>query len=273
MSKKKRTYKLKYKGVRYIAKALVKYQSKKYPNYNKALPDARKFLAEIKSSGQKVKLSSIWNLSRNRKKQLTSKKTKGSAPKIDKNLLKKSYFFELVDYPTWIARCTNEIWFTSKIIPNSSSEIQGGSIVTYEEYFAPFVNFINGMKALTSAEENRYETDWLITCTEPTENPANKRWESKIITVDWDGNEFDYGFDPSTPNLLATKATLSGTTKTPEPTQTTQPVQSQNAERVKEIRGLISDLRQDVRDGFISKEDYSKMVKELTAKLDKGGLI
>jgi hypothetical protein len=277
MSKKKTVYKPKYKGVRYIAKSLVKYQSKKYPNYNKALPDARKYLAEIKSSGQKVKLSSIWNLSRNRRQQSTSKKTKGSAPKIDKNLLELSFFFELVDYPTWIARCTNEIWFTSKIIPDSSSEIQGGSIVTYEEYFAPFVNFINGMKALTSAEENRYETDWLVTCTEPFYNSANKRWESKIITVDSDGNDFDYGFDPSTPNLLATKATLSGTTKTPEPTpeptQTTQPAQSQNAERVKEIRGLISDLRQDAKDGLISKEDYSKFVKELTAKLDKGGLI
>ena len=87
MSKKKTAYKPKYKGVRYIAKSLVKYQSKKYPNYNKALPDARKYLAEIKSSGQKVKLSSIWNLSRNRRQQSTSKKTKGSAPKIDKNLL------------------------------------------------------------------------------------------------------------------------------------------------------------------------------------------
>ena len=285
MSKKKKSYKAKYKGVRYIAKALVKYQRGRYKNYNSALPDARIFFNEIKSSGQKVKLSSIWNLSRNRKSNISSKSKKGNIPKIDKNLLAKSFFFELVDYPTWIARCSNDIFFISKLIPISKKEIQGGSIITYEEYFAPFVNFINGMKSLTSPEENRYETDWLITCTEPTENPATKRWESKIITVDSDGNEFDYGFNPNNPNIIATKPTLSGTIKTPEPATpepvtpkpvTPEPViinQPQNAERVKEIRGLISDLRQDVKDGFISKEDYSKYVKELTSKLDKGGIL
>jgi len=266
MSKKKKSYKAKYKGVRYIAKALVKYQRGRYKNYNSALPDARIFFNKIKSSGQKVTLYSIWNLSR---------KKKGNIPKIDKNLLAKSFFFELVDYPTWIARCSNNIFFISKLIPISKKEIQGGSIITYEEYFASFVNFINGMKSLTSPEENRYETDWLITCTEPTKNPATKRWESKIITVDSDGKEFDYGFNPNNPNIIATKPTLSGTIKTPEPT-TPEPIiinQPQNAERVKEIRGLISDLRQDVKDGFISKEDYSKFVKELTSKLDKGGIL
>ena len=104
MSKKKKSYKAKYKGVRYIAKALVKYQRGRYKNYNSALPDARIFFNEIKSSGQKVKLSSIWNLSRNRKSNISSKSKKGNIPKIDKNLLAKSFFFELVDYPTWIAR-------------------------------------------------------------------------------------------------------------------------------------------------------------------------
>lgn len=277
MSKKKRIYKPKYKGVRYIAKALKYYQSKKYPNYNKALPDARKFLAEIKSSGQKVKLSSIWNLSRNRRQKGTGKKTK--APKIDKNLLEIKKYFELIDYPTWIARCSNEIWFVSNIIPDYVSDIQGGSIITYEEYFSSFVNYINSIKALTNIEDNDYETSWRVTCTEPYENSATKRWESKIITVDADGDEFDYGFDPKIPTLIATNPIISTPTFknnpiTPDPnvTQTLKP-QSQNADRVKEIRSLISDLRQDVKDGLISKEDYSKLVKELIAKLDNGGLI
>jgi len=274
MSKRKKSYKIKYKGVRYIAKALVKYQTKKYPNYKIALPDARRYFSELKLGGKKVRLSNLWELSRTRKATVQ----KSAIPIIDRNLLELSFFFELVDYPTWIARCTNKIWFTSKIIPEYSNDIQGGTIVSYEEYFAPFVNYINGMKALTSPEDNRYETDWLVTCTTPIFNTISKRWESKIISVDSDGNDFDYGFNPNIPNLLATTSKLSGTVKqltppTTEPLTPPQLPQIQNAERVKEIRGLISDLRQDVKDGLISKEDYSKIVKELTSKLDKGGYV
>jgi hypothetical protein len=44
-------------------------------------------------------------------------------------------------------------------------------------------------------------------------------------------------------------------------------------DRVKEIRGLIADFRQDVKDGIISKEDYKELVKELTSKLEKGGKV
>ena len=83
MSKKKSSYKKKYKGVRYIAKSLVKYQKGKYPNYNKALPDARKFLSEIKSNKENVTLKNLWKYSRTRKG--SSKKTT-STPDIDSKL-------------------------------------------------------------------------------------------------------------------------------------------------------------------------------------------
>lgn len=46
-----------------------------------------------------------------------------------------------------------------------------------------------------------------------------------------------------------------------------------SAERVKEIRSLISDLRKDVKDGFITKKFYQKEVAKLTKKLEKGGKI
>jgi hypothetical protein len=280
MSKRKSKYKPKYKGVRYIAKALNKYQKGKYPTYSSALPDARKFNSDIKSNDKKVKLSNIWELSRTKRKGSASKSSKASssvAPLVDKNLLDYSFFFELQDYPTWIARCPNDVYFISKITPDSAFDIQGGSVISYEEYFAPYVNFVNGMKALTMPEENRYETDWLVMCTEPILNKVNKRWESKIISIDSDGKEFDYGFDSKTPSLLATKAKLSGVSKPepvePEPVITPSSVVSSGEGRVKEIRGLISDLRQDAKDGLISKEDYSKMVKELTSKLETGGSI
>jgi len=43
--------------------------------------------------------------------------------------------------------------------------------------------------------------------------------------------------------------------------------------RVKEIRGLINDLRQDLKDGLITKKFYMKEVEKLTDKLEKGGKI
>ena len=46
-----------------------------------------------------------------------------------------------------------------------------------------------------------------------------------------------------------------------------------SAERVKEIRNLISDLRKDVKDGFITKKFFQKEVAKLTKKLEKGGKI
>lgn len=287
MSKKKNIYKKKYKGVRYVAKALVKYQKGKYKNYNSALPDARKFVKTLNSNNEKVNLKNLWKYSRTRKKT-TSKSTISKKPEIDKNLKELSFYFDLVDYPIWLLRTTNEVWFTSDLIPNSLPAIQGGTNIDYSDYFAPYVNFINSMKSLTDPNDNRYETEWLVTCTEPFFNKSKKRWESKIISVDVDENEFNYGFDPNAPNLLATKTKFSEPTvpKEPEPTKPQEPQEPKkepksepsttgatNAERVKEIRGLISDLRQDVKDGFISKEDYSKLVKELTSKLDKGGKV
>lgn len=46
-----------------------------------------------------------------------------------------------------------------------------------------------------------------------------------------------------------------------------------SAERVKEIRNLISDLRNDVKDGLITKKFFQKEVAKLTKKLEKGGKI
>ena len=262
MSQRKPKYKAKYKGVRYIAKALAKYQKKQYPSYKEALPDAKKYLQDLKSNSEKVTLKNLWKYS---KKPKSDKGSKSKAPVIDKNLLDTSFYFELVDYPTWILRCPNTVYFTSNLVSNKFPIIQGVTVVDYDDYFAPYVNFINGMKGLTNPDDNRYETDWLVTCTEPRWNNATKRWESKILSVDSNGNEFDYGFDPSTPSLLATKPKLSDAPtklKTPPPSQPTPPSQPQmpsssDAERIKELRATISELRQDVKDGLISKEDYS----------------
>ena len=46
-----------------------------------------------------------------------------------------------------------------------------------------------------------------------------------------------------------------------------------DANRVTEIRNLIADLRQDLKDGFITKKFYQKQIEILTSKLEQGGVV
>mgnify|MGYP001381761509 CR=1 FL=1 len=268
-SKKKSYYKKKYKGVRYIAQRLTKYQKGKYKNYRQALPDARRFFSQLKEDKKKVILTNIWDLSRTRR-------TRGGVPVLDRNLSQMSYFFELVDYPRWILRCSNDLYFISELSPDNLPEIQGGTLPEYEQYFADFVNYVNAMKQLTSPGENRYETEWLVTCTEPVFNKAKKRFESKIISVNSNGVKMSYGFDPKNPVKLPTQISPSISTQPPttttKPEPTTEPTQPQgSAERAKEVKEIIAGLREDVKAGLLSKEDYAEAIKELSKNLKRGG--
>ena len=189
--------KKKYKGIKYIAKALADYFPKKYKDNKKlAKEKAREVLATLTAEKKTVKLDNIFPLIR-KKRKVQAKKT--IAPTIPDYLTEERYYFELVDFPDYIALTTNEVFFISTISPAGLPAIQGGSNVSYEEYFSDFVNYINSMKSLTEANSTHYETDWLVTCTEPIENPATKRYESKIISIDKGRNEIDYGFDPKKP--------------------------------------------------------------------------
>ena len=277
MGKKKSTKK--FKGTRYIAQKLTKYYKKRYPKYADALPKAREVFKNLKDNGDKVILANIFPLVKSKRKASSKK-----APVLEPKLLDLSYYFELVDYPVYISRSPNTVWFTSKLFPSDVEDIEGGTNVDYEQYFRPYVSFINSQKGLTDPEDKRYETQWFITCTPPVYNRAKKRWESKIISTDQNGDEFDYGFKRGTPERKAKKI-VSPTIKPKQPTKTpdtpidvgtpkdTPQKPQANAERVKEIRGLIADLREDAKAGLISKEDYASMVKDLTSKLDKGGSV
>ena len=274
MAKKKRKT---FKGTRYIAQKLKKYFKRKYPKYTDALPRARQIYSQLQANNQKVVLRNIFPLERQTRSSRSS-----NAPEIPAKMLELSNYFELIDYPVYIARTTNRVYFTSELTPLGTEAMQGGTNVEYETTFADYVNYINAMKQQTDPSERRYETDWMVTTTQPVYNRATKRWESKIISTDSDGNEFSYGFDRRTPSTSPTNVVSSPTSQTsrtpqepsstlttprePEPTTT-------SADRVKEIRGLISDLREDAKAGLISKEDYARMVKELTSKISKGGNI
>ena len=269
----------KYKGVRYITGILRKYQPKKYVSYKQTLPAARDIKAQLDSLDLPVQVKTIRALLR------TGKTGRKAGPYIDPKLLQESYYFELVDYPVYIVRCSNELWFKSKLFPHGLPEIQGGGLPDYKKYFAPFVNYCNSMAELTDPEDKRYDTEWNVKCTVPVYNKSKKRWETEIISVDSRGNEFNYGFNPKKADKEPKSLILTqekekvekkirkgeekpeAEEKIPEKIERREP----DEKRVKEIKGLIADLRQDVKDGLISKEDYSKMVKDLISKLEQGG--
>jgi hypothetical protein len=107
------------------------------------------------------------------------------------------------------------------------------------------------MKTQTTIEENRYETDWLVKCTEPQFNPSKKRWESKIISVDDDGDIIDYGFDPKNPKERALNVVLSTTTpQSPqkpkaEPTKKeSEPTKSKSVDEIKAQTELVKEQKE-----------------------------
>jgi len=208
--KKQRNYK--FKGVRGVSKALSYYYKKRYSD-PKALKEKAKEINQLLIS-QKLNPTIENILSLARKKQIAPSKLKKTLPQTQKpelpdSLKQVSYYFELIEYPRYILSCTNEIFFTSKLWDETLDDIQGGSLVEYNEYFSDYVNYINSMKAQTSPSEKKYETDWLIKCTEPVYNPNLKRWESKITSVDDDEDLIDYGFDPKNPKGKSNSLILS----------------------------------------------------------------
>lgn len=263
----------KYKGVRYIAKSLTKYFHSSYPKYSDALPKAREIFTELKKNKKPVKLGNIFPFAR---KKRTGKK---QSPEIDSKLSALSYYFELVTYPIYILRNTNEVWFISKISPQGLPAIQGGTMPEYEEYFAPFVNYANGMAKQTNPDEKRYDSEWNITCTPAVFNPSKKRWESKIISVDGTGTPMDYGFDPKRPAKIAKAPVLSETeVSVPEPAEqvgkakeTTKPgvsdieVRKIEAQTEQERQKNIANALKLYGEGMLTKMEF----KEIMAQIKK----
>lgn len=194
-----------YKGVRYIANALRKYKGKRYSNYNDALSKARELKVLLDSSGHRVLLKNIF--------PLVCKPKRLCVPELDSKLLELSYYFELSDYPTYISRVTNEVFFLSKLFPSGLNEIQGGSFPVYEDTFRFYVNYINSIKGKTDESEKRYESEWMVRCTLPVYNRSRKRWESEIISTDGTGDRFDYGFNRDKPESPSDGLVLSGVEK------------------------------------------------------------
>lgn len=270
-----------YKGVRYIANTLKKYFKGKYGSYAEALPRAREIFADLQKRGEKVGVKSIFPIERKKRKS-KEKKEKPEEYIIVPELLVPSNFFNLGDYPSMLASCTNNIFFQSKLYSSSLPEIQGGDIVDYQEYFAPYVSFINSMMALEGEKSTSYESDWWVVCTTPIKVGPNK-FVSKIISCDSEGIPFDYGFDPeaatrptevvvSEPSAVQKQAPISEpSAKVKEDIATTQAETEKIKAEAERTRAEAEKLRQENIKSILKLYDQgvlSKMeLKEFFSKL------
>ena len=151
----------KVKGVRYIADVLAKYYPSKYKEDKKgaklymkvALPKAHEVQDELKAQGKKVTVDNVLEAVRKKRKKIY----------VSPELLEEKFWFELSDYPRLLLLCSKGVYFTSKLWPGTLEDIEGGDSVEYSEYFAPFVNYINSLKAATQPDEGTDTiTDWFV---------------------------------------------------------------------------------------------------------------
>ncbi|MES2133860.1 MAG: hypothetical protein V4506_16025 [Bacteroidota bacterium] len=199
------------KGVQYTAQRLTKYFPKKYPSYTSALPKARSILSSIEKSGEKVTLKNIFSRIR------TKRFTRSDALKLIfgskgwKEIEQIQHYFDLISFSDYLKNTPNILGFVSKLLPATTAQpVMGGAghNHTYKTLFEPYVNYCNSIKLQTAEEDKRYESDWLIKVTIPKQK--GKIWISEVISVDGNGNEFDYGFDPKKPDIDSKVPILSG---------------------------------------------------------------
>lgn len=183
--------KKKYKGTRYVSKVLGKYFKKRYPSYRDRIQKAREITDQLRSTNQKFTVKNVSSLVR--VKRQAGKKSQKKAPELFYKLTTPAYYFDLVDYPTYINDTTKEITFVSSLFNDPDYEIEGGQRQSYSKLFSSYVNYIN---SIIDIESDDYSKEYLVVCTPPEFNNAKKRWESEIISVDQNGSKQDYGFQP-----------------------------------------------------------------------------
>lgn len=193
--------KKKFKGTRYVANVLKKYFKKKYPTYQSALPKAREVVEKLKESGQNFTVKNVEGVVRKHriKKGPIEEIFERKAPLLFYKLRTPLPYFDLQDYPTYINDTTSEVFFISEIYNKGVEDIQGGKRPKYDKTFQEFVNFVNKQ---ISSESDEYTEEYLILTTTPEWSKENNRWESRIITVNSNGDETDYGYEPSAPSTI-----------------------------------------------------------------------
>lgn len=249
--------KKKYRGVRYVAKVLKKYYPKRYKNQREALGKAREVFENLQSQGRKVRVVDVLDLTRKHRVKVEIKKPTAptEAPPLFYKFYLDTYYFDLQDYPSFIHSASKEITFTSKLFNEGVEEVKGGSRPNYHKTFSGFVDFIN--KNLTSRDD-AYE--YLVKGTPPEWNEEQKRWESRIISVDSTGLETDFGYEP-TPSKPITKEEVQEIDKKIKETPKTEP----KPETPKETP-ISESLREKEIQLELSKSEERKQIREMFLK-------
>ena len=258
--------KKKYKGTRYVAKVLNKYFKNKYPNYSSALPKARELTGQLKASGQKFTVKNVESLVRTKRVKKEVEKQKSKAPLLFYKLTSYLPYFNLVDYPTYINDTTSEIYFTSDLFNEGVEETQGGKRPSYSKSFSAFVNFVN--KDIEE-DTDEYNNEYLVTCTRPEYNKELNRWESRIVTVNSNGEEIDYGYQPTEePTISKIDQKLESESKTTRKTKE-KPVDKSDLTIQKELDLKLSKetSRQQTNEmflkGLLTKKEYKDEIDRI----------
>jgi hypothetical protein len=276
MAKKKKTYyKKKYKGVRYINSSLKKYFGKKYPDTKLRQARAREIFNQLKQGSslqdQKVILANIFPLER-RSRQ--SRRTEQDRSNLLPDFLKEpQYYFYLTDYASVIDTMLSSsgVTFQSEISPAGLPNLKAGTDpnenfdITYEEYFADFVEHCNDLKKKSG--DNQYNIDWQVMCTVPDENLV-----STIISCDINEQPVDYGFDPENPKQRSAGPQITQPAPEPQapseqpPTRTGQPTAADLSMQEKLNRAKELELRESELKGLSADQKFELLKQERAAK-------
>lgn len=187
------------KGVSYIAKVLRKYQSKKFPTYKSALSKAHEILPKLKGEDGKGKVTVKNILS-----GVVHKKPDNKAPKLPEELTEPSPYYDLSLYPSIIQTETqhNTEFISKMLFKDGAEKVYGGTEVSYEECFKPFVDFCNNLSYQIEQETGRKPVSpvkWNVRCLPPIRKGkvGGFYYIVEIITCNEDGDRYDFGFDPN----------------------------------------------------------------------------
>ena len=264
-SKKKKIKKIIRPTIKRVISILLDYSPKKFPNRKTAIDKAREIVAELKKTGESATIGNVLSFVR-------VKRVEKFIPKLPPEMSSVQNYFVLVNYPNLIlTEVDPRITIVSRVSNPSLPPIKGLTEIDYDEYFSDFVNYCNELASLS--EEGRYEKDWFVT----TRLIDEKRYVFEIIPCTGDGAEFYYGFDRTKSKKRPDKPITTDKGAPPEekekPKDKTEGSIEAKARQLEQYNKTLEGLRQDVKDGLLSKEDYRQIVMELTKKLEEGGNI
>lgn len=234
-------YKPVFKGVRYITNKILKYYPKRYASRTLASQQAHEIYDKLKASGTKVTLRNAFKLIPPKELKNPPKQV---APVLDIKLLEQTNYFHLLDYPLLILSTPEkpELVFESNIIPVGLEPIMAGFEYDYTDYFKPYVDYIDKLRA--NEHSTMYSYEWYVRCTEPVYNKDKKIYISRIIGCDADGEENEYGYSKNDPDALIIKYDASN-----KPLPKVKPIESNIDKQIellkqqeltaREIKGLL----------------------------------